>query len=646
VPLRFPRPVVVTAAIGLVAAWAALSSVPAFADQTRQNEWWLNGLHVTQAQRATQGSGVTIALLDTGVDPSQADLSGSVISGPDCITNSTCGSTASTFSGIHGTAMASLIVGHGHGPGNSEGILGVAPAARLLSVQVALDSTSAQATDASVTAGLPDAIAAGIRYAVSAGAQVIDLPLDPGQSQSALVASSSSSSSSSSGTGTSAVTQAEQAAAGGSSAEQGAVAFALSKGVVLVAPAGDNGAGNDDPNFPAAYSGVISVGAFDSSFIKAPFTSRQSYVSLTAAGSNLPAATPSGYATVSSTSAASAIVTGIAGLIKSQYPGLTPAQVFQALTTSTVFGRQGDVKGSGHGTADAAAALAAAGKIAKSGPGRAGAGAVTRNMPATPPVPFVDQSLAPKIERDALISLAVLIVLLLPIGVYALMQRRRRQAKALARAEREQSGRGSRAPAVDSHADQMLEYFSKPAAQPLPTRGSRSSAARGSGSSAARGSGAGARGSAGRAGASASYPRSAGSFVGSGGTPAGREPSSFASPPRRAPLAPMSRASAARPPRVSGTPPWGPAAKPDTELPWATSPAPSAVGRRAPIQNLSAPPAESIWRQVGDGTQEAAAEGEQGGEDSDGNSRPIYVWNPSANTETFPSVPRDGNQGR
>ena len=44
--------------------------------------------------------------------------------------------------------------------------------------------------------------------------------------------------------------------------------------------------------------------------------------------------------------------------------------------------------------------------------------------------------------------------------------------------EREQSGRGSRAPAVDSHADQMLEYFSKPAAQPLPTRGSATRAGR------------------------------------------------------------------------------------------------------------------------------------------------------------------------
>jgi len=231
VPLRFPRPVVTTAAIGLVVAWAALGSVPAFADQVRSNEWWLGGLQITQAQQTTQGSGVTIALLDTGVDPNQADLTGSVISGPDCITGSTCGSGSSTFAGIHGTAMASLIVGHGHGSGNSDGVLGVAPAARLLSVRVTLDSTSSQATDASVTSGLPDAIAAGIRYAVSAGAQVIDLPLDPGQSTGALVASSAASGSPAAGTtGTSTAGQAEQAAADGSDAERAAVAMALSKG--------------------------------------------------------------------------------------------------------------------------------------------------------------------------------------------------------------------------------------------------------------------------------------------------------------------------------------------------------------------------------------------------------------------------------
>jgi hypothetical protein len=628
VPLRFPRPVVTTVAIGLVAAWAAFGSVPAFADGVRQNEWWLDGLHVTQAQKTTQGSGVTIALLDTGVDPSQADLSGSVISGPDCITGAKCASKPSTFAGIHGTAMASLIVGHGHGSGNSSGILGVAPGARVLSVQVTLDSTSSQASDAGVTARLPDAIAAGINYAVSAGAQVIDLPLDPGQSTGALAASSSSAGSGSPAAGTSTAGQAEQAAAGGSDAERTAVAKALSKGVVLVAPAGDNGAGNDSQNFPAAYSGVIAVGAFDKNFVKAPFTSHQGYVALTAAGNGMTTATPTGYTSVSSTAAASAVVTGIAALIKSQYPELTPAQVTQALTSSTRFHSADSTRGSGHGAADAADALAAAAKIAKPGLARAGAGAVTRALPGTPSVPFVDESLAPKIERDAFISLALLVVLLLPVGGYALMLRRRRHARAQARAEREHVNRASRAPAPDTRADQMLEFFSTPAPapQPPPARGSRAPASSG---------GAAARGGAG-------YARSVGSFVGSGRPPAG----AFGAPPGgsfggdlggqipRSPLAPV-RASTPRP-KVTGTPPWEPAPQPDTELPWATSPAPS-VGRRPPVQqNLSAPPSESIWKQTGDEAQEAV-EGEGDA------SREIYVWNPGANTDTFPSVPRDNN---
>jgi hypothetical protein len=631
VSLRVPRPVIMTAAIGLVAAWAALSSVPASADQVRQGEWWLAALHVTQAQQISQGAGVTIALLDTGVDAAQPDIAGSVITGPDLTKSGE--RPGGRFYGIHGTAMASLIVGHGHGPGNADGILGVAPAAKLLSIRVTLDAGDPLQADSGIVSGLPGAIAQGIMDAVNSGAQVIDLPLDPGQSISRLVATLTPAPRP--GTPLTADEAAEQTAAGGSPAEQAAVAYALSKGVVLVAPGGDNGAGTDAANFPADYPGVISVGAFDSSFIKAPFTSHRPYVTLTAAGSGMIAATPGGYTAVSSTSAASAIVTGIVALIKSQYPELTPAQITQALTSSTVFHPAGGMAdGSGHGTADAGRALAAAKVIAGAGIPRAGAGEVARTQPAAPPVPFVDQALGPKIKRDGLISGALLVVLLVPITAFGLVRRQRRRARQPARPEHEPVARTPYAHHEDSPADQMAQYFAAVPAQPA---------------DAARATGTGTGPLAVR---SSTYARGTGGFGGTfadTGSPPGDDSriGQLSRPPRPG----VTRSTAARPPKVSGSPPWEPAAKPDTELPWAASPAP--LPRRTPVPLPAAPAstADSIWSKPADSPAAPAAEtvaadgGDNGGDNGAQPSlRPIYVWNPSANTDTFPSVPTRGGE--
>jgi subtilisin family serine protease len=598
-----------TAAIGLAVAWTALGSVPALADQVRNQEWWLAKLHVTQAWQTTRGAGVTVALLDTGVDPGQSgqsDLSGSVITGQD-FTNSN-EKQGSQFFGIHGTAMASLIVGHGHGPGNGAGIMGVAPDARLLSVRVTLDGRDPLLFDSAITSALPNEIAAGIRYAVSNGAQVIDLPLDPGQTPSDLIAPAATP------TPKPSPSSAATPPPDGTPAERAAVAYALSQGVVLVAPSGDNGNGTDAQNFPAAYPGVISVGAFDSNIIRPPFSSRQPYVTLTAAGVGMIAEVPpNNYAPVSSTSAASAAVTGIVALIKSKFPELTPDQVTRALIRGTAIRPPGGIAdGSGHGTVDAARALAAAAAIAAPSLHRAGDGAVSSTqLPAAPSAsPLAGENLRPKLERDALISLAVLVVLLLPITVYWGLTRRRKRARALARAEHEQAARVAFAQNGDGTADMMREYFAT-----LPGQSAHS----------------GSRSPAGPAGPGGAVL---------GGSPADEvRRTGFQIP--RSPLTPITRADPQRPPRVSGSPPWEPAARPEGELPWTNSPAPAALNRRGPH---AAPPTSSVWAAATPGAHApdlAGDEADRTGAEAEAGGRPIYVWNPSESTDSFPQVPRE-----
>ena len=410
-------------AAGLAATCLGLAAAPAFADTVRNQEWWLTSLHVTKAWLSSRGAGVTVAVLDTGVDTNQPDLAGSVTTGRDYTGSGRA--AGGPFWGIHGTAVASLIAGHGHGPHHGDGVIGVAPLAKILSVRVTLDNKDPLLASPTVVAALPAAIARGINYAVRHGAQVIDLPLDP-------------------------AAQAGGTTTGGSPAERTAVEAALRKGVVLVAPSGDNGAGTDTINYPAAYPGVISVGAFGQGFVKAPFTNHQSYATLTAAGNGVIAANgPTAYAKLKSTSAASAVVTGIAALIRSQFPTLTPAQVEQALTSGTVFRPKGGQKdGSGVGTADAAAALLAAAKINATPTSSGSPGsAVNPTPPAAPKVKVHTKSLWQAV-RIPVLGLAALVLLALIILITVRVRQRRAldaqlaPLQAAARASRAQSAAG------------------------------------------------------------------------------------------------------------------------------------------------------------------------------------------------------------
>jgi Subtilase family len=413
---------------GLAAAIAVLAvagSGPAFgvgsgtgaaaAGPVRAQEWWLAGLNVTQAWRQAQGAGVTVAVLGTGVAASHPDLAGDVLTGPDY--SGSGRPPGGPFWGIDGTQVAAIIAGHGHGAGRQSGIIGVAPAAKILSIRVNLEFNDPLNSDQALTRRLPGAIADGITYAVNHGARVIDLPLDPG---------------------TFGLTgHGDPAAAGGSPAEQAAVSYALRKSVVLVAPAGDDGQGPGLVNYPAAYAGVIAVGAVSRDGHLAPFSSRRSYVSLTAPGFNLVAAIPpASYATVSSTIAASGIVAGLAALLLSRFPQLTVAQVTQALTGSTATTAVTDGAagpGTGYGTVDAARAVSlAADIITAARPARAA------TPPAKPPKPPRRVSAAPRradasvlahsLVRDIVAALAGLIVLV--IVLLLIMSSRRKRALA------------------------------------------------------------------------------------------------------------------------------------------------------------------------------------------------------------------------
>ncbi|MBO0833417.1 MAG: S8 family serine peptidase, partial [Actinobacteria bacterium] len=528
--LRFPRTVTALVAAGTAATVLGVFAAPASADQVRGEEWWLKSVNVSDVWPGSQGAGVTVAVLSDGVVRSHQDLTNAVTAAPAI---NGAPAAAGQFFGEQGTPIASLIAGHGHGSGGSNGVIGVAPKATILSVPVTLPADDPALRQTAVAAAIPNAIAAGIRFAVNHGARVIDLPIDPGQPGS-------------SGLGGVA------AAAGGSSAEQQAINLALAHNVIVVAPAGDNAQATDAPNFPAAYPGVIAVGAFDSAFNKSPWTSRQNYVALTGPGVGVVAASSAGgYKMMNSTAAASAVVAGIAALIKSRFPALSVKDVRKALTTTTMFSKSaGNSAGSGSGAVNAAKAFSLAATLATPTSHRAGAGALPAVTSGPAPAGVAVQSLRSQLVRAGEISGAVLVLLLIFVICYAAFGRSRRRRTPsrvpTALAAQWTAGHGqSRYPhAPLTEGDRMLEVFAAPVGIPDSAPGRRELA-----------------GNLAPLPASAPRPRE---DVFTTGRPS-REVSQRA---ERGPA--PSQAAASRP--VSGTPPWGPAPEPDGDLTWTDAP--------------------------------------------------------------------------
>lgn len=443
---------------GLAASHARAADTPA---PVPAYEWWLRTLHVVRAWGADDGRGTTVAVLSDGVVTTERYLAASVITGPDFTRSGR--TVRSPYFGVMGTSLASLVAGHGmgdYGQGTGRFVRGVAPGAKILSIRVTLSPGDPLWSNSRITSALPAAIASGIRYAVGHGASVIELPTDPGVRDAAIASGSA-------------------AAAGGSPAERAAVRYALAQNVLLVAPAGDDGQAGGGANYPAAYPGVIAVGAFGRTFVKSPYSSRQPYVSLTAAGQGVVAANRAGFYRLNSTCAAGAIVAGIASLIRSEFPDLDVTQVRDSLTESTRYHPPGGMRsGSGHGTVDAYRAIETAATMSPPHARPAMQGARPHRRPAPPAVRSSLSILTRELTGDAVIAGAALLILLIPIVLYGSFTRRRERRETASAAVQSTERAAVRSGHGTMVADPLLEFFGPQHARPTaPPAVARSAAA-------------------------------------------------------------------------------------------------------------------------------------------------------------------------
>jgi len=246
-------------------------------------EWHLQKIQALQAWDITIGtSNVTIAVLDSGVNPAHPDLQGRVLPGYDFVNNDL--DAMDDFG--HGTAVAGTIVAGGN---NGLGVAGIAYGCSVLPIKVMDQYGSASHST----------IALGIEYAVLHGARVINLSLGGNYPSSTL---------------------------------QNAINYAWSNNVLIVAAAGNNG--STVLQYPAACQHVLAVGASEPDDSRATFSNYGSYVPLFAPGDNIWTTQRdlnNPYGSWRGTSFASPVVAGVAALGLSLNPSLSNDEITEIL---------------------------------------------------------------------------------------------------------------------------------------------------------------------------------------------------------------------------------------------------------------------------------------------------------------------------
>ncbi|WP_405724248.1 S8 family serine peptidase [Streptomyces sp. NBC_01537] len=271
---------------GMVIAGALVfASAPlAVADQTREDQWPLKAFDAESIWKVSKGKGVIVGLIDGGVNAQHVDLKGNVIEGKDFDNG---GATTPDAGDNHGTQMASIIAGHGHGQDSADGVMGLAPEAKILDIR---DS------------GLGDNnYDRSIRYAVDHGASVINISQGGGAGLD-------------------------------QNTEQDAINYALNHDVLIVAATGNDGG---EVGYPAAYPGLVAVGGVKNDGEIWADSAHGSQVLLTAPATNIVTAgsdSTTSYRSGDGTSEATAYVSAAAALLRAKFPDLTAGQIANRLT--------------------------------------------------------------------------------------------------------------------------------------------------------------------------------------------------------------------------------------------------------------------------------------------------------------------------